>query len=197
MPLYFWDEWKEKDVKMKEYLALYWAFFKIGGLTFGGGLSMLPMLKYELVQKKGWIDEERLLDCYAIGQCTPGIIAVNTATYVGYLRKGIMGAISGTLGMISPSILIITTIFLFLNNFMENVWVQHALAGIKGIVCALMLHTVISLVKKSVVSAICAVIAILALIVALLTDFPTVLIVVVAAIVGMAYENIKGGKKND
>lgn len=182
---------------MKDYLALYWAFFKIGGLTFGGGLSMLPMLKYELVQKKGWIDEEKLLDCYAIGQCTPGIIAVNTATYVGYLRKGLMGAISGTLGMISPSVLIITTIFLFLNNFMENVWVQHALAGIKGVVCALMLHTVISLVKKSVVSMLCAVIAILALLVALLTDFPTVLIVVVAAIIGMLYENVKGGKKHE
>lgn len=180
---------------MKEYFALYWAFFKIGGLTFGGGLSMLPMLKYELVEKKGWIDEERLLDCYAIGQCTPGIIAVNTATYVGYIRKGLMGAISGTLGMISPSILIITTIFLFLDNFIENVWVQHALAGIKGVVCALMLHTVISLVKKSVVSVLCAVIAVLALVVALLTDIPTVLIVVVAAIIGMLYENVKGGKK--
>ena len=166
---------------MKDYLALYWAFFKIGGLTFGGGLSMLPMLKYELVEKKGWIDEEKLLDCYAIGQCTPGIIAVNTATYVGYLKKGLLGA----------------TIFLFLNNFMENVWVQHALSGIKGVVCALMLHTVISLVKKSVVSMLCAVIAVLALVVALLTDFPTVLIVVVAAVIGMAYENIKGGKKHE
>lgn len=182
---------------MKDYLALYWAFFKIGGLTFGGGLSMLPMLKYELVQKKGWIDEEKLLDCYAIGQCTPGIIAVNTATYVGYLKKGLMGAISGTLGMISPSILIITTIFLFLNNFMENVWVQHALAGIKGVVCALMLHTVISLVKKSVVSVLCAGIAVFALAVALLTNIPTVLIVVVAAIIGMLYENVKGGKKDE
>ncbi len=182
---------------MKEYLALYWAFFKIGGLTFGGGLSMLPMLKYELVEKKGWIDEEKLLDCYAIGQCTPGIIAVNTATYVGYLRKGIMGAISGTLGMISPSILIITTIFLFLSNFMENVWVQHALSGIKGVVCALMLHTVISLVKKSVVSVLCAVIGVLALVLALFTDIPTVLIVALAAVVGLVYDTVKGGKKND
>ncbi len=182
---------------MREYLALYWAFFKIGGLTFGGGLSMLPMLKYELVQKKGWIDEEKLLDCYAIGQCTPGIIAVNTATYVGYLRKGVMGAISGTLGMISPSILIITAIFLFLSNFMENVWVQHALSGIKGVVCALMLHTVISLVKKSVVSVLCAIIAVGALVLALLTDIPTVLIVALAAVVGLVYENVKGGKKND
>lgn len=182
---------------MKEYLELYWAFFRIGGLTFGGGLSMLPMLKYELVEKKKWVSEEQLLDCYAVGQCTPGIIAVNTATYVGYLKKGLAGAIWGTAGMISPSILIITTLCLFLNNFMDNVWVQHALMGIKGVVCALMLNTVISLAKKSLVSPVCVVIGILATILAMFTEIPTVLIVVVAAIAGIIYEKIKGGAKHE
>ena len=182
---------------MKEYLELYWAFFRIGGLTFGGGLSMLPMLKYELVEKKKWVSEEQLLDCYAVGQCTPGIIAVNTATYVGYLKKGLSGAIWGTAGMISPSILLITTLCLFLNNFMDNVWVQHALMGIKGVVCALMLNTVISLAKKSLVSPLCVVIGIVATILAMFTDVPTVLIVVVAAIVGIIYEKIKGGAKHE
>lgn len=182
---------------MKEYLELYWAFFRIGGLTFGGGLSMLPMLKYELVEKKKWVSEEQLLDCYAVGQCTPGIIAVNTATYVGYLKKGLSGAIWGTAGMISPSILIITTLCLFLNNFMDNVWVQHALMGIKGVVCALMLNTVISLAKKSLVSPACVVIGILATILAMFTEIPTVLIVVVAAIAGIIYEKIKGGAKHE
>ena len=182
---------------MKEYLELYWAFFRIGGLTFGGGLSMLPMLKYELVEKKKWVSEEQLLDCYAVGQCTPGIIAVNTATYVGYLKKGLAGAIWGTAGMISPSILIITTLCLFLNNFMDNVWVQHALMGIKGVVCALMLNTVISLAKKSLVSPLCVVIGIVATVLAMFTDVPTVLIVVVAAIAGIIYEKIKGGAKHE
>lgn len=182
---------------MKEYFELYWAFFRIGGLTFGGGLSMLPMLKYELVEKKKWVSEEQLLDCYAVGQCTPGIIAVNTATYVGYLKKGLAGAIWGTAGMISPSILIITTLCLFLNNFMDNVWVQHALMGIKGVVCALMLNTVISLAKKSLVSPLCVVIGIVATILAMFTDVPTVLIVVAAAIVGVIYEKIKGGAKHE
>lgn len=182
---------------MKEYLELYWAFFRIGGLTFGGGLSMLPMLKYELVEKKKWVSEEQLLDCYAVGQCTPGIIAVNTATYVGYLKKGLSGAIWGTAGMISPSILLITTLCLFLNNFMDNVWVQHALMGIKGVVCALMLNTVISLAKKSLVSPLCVVIGIVATILAMFTDVPTVLIVVAAAIVGVIYEKIKGGAKHE
>ena len=182
---------------MKEYFELYWAFFRIGGLTFGGGLSMLPMLKYELVEKKKWVSEEQLLDCYAVGQCTPGIIAVNTATYVGYLKKGLAGAIWGTAGMITPSILMITTLCLFLNNFMDNVWVQHALMGIKGVVCALMLNTVISLAKKSLISPLCVIIGIVALIFAMFSDIPTVLIVVVAAIAGILYEKVKGGAKHE
>ncbi len=182
---------------MKEYFEIYWTFFRIGGLTFGGGLSMLPMLKYELVEKKKWVSEEQLLDCYAVGQCTPGIIAVNTSTYVGYLRKGVSGAIAGTAGMISPSIIMITILFMFLENFMENVWVQHALMGIKGVVCALMLNTVISLAKKSLVSPLCVVIGILAAIGALFTDIPTVLLVVTAAIVGLILEKVKGGSKHE
>ncbi|MBO5346639.1 MAG: chromate transporter [Lachnospiraceae bacterium] len=182
---------------MKEYFELYWAFFRIGGLTFGGGLSMLPMLKYELVEKKKWVSEEQLLDCYAVGQCTPGIIAVNTATYVGYLQKGLSGAIWSTAGMITPSILMITILCLFLNNFMDNVWVQHALMGIKGVVCALMLNTVISLAKKSLISPLCVIIGIVALIFAMFSDIPTVLIVVVAAIAGILYEKVKGGAKHE
>ena len=182
---------------MKEDFELYWAFFRIGGLTFGGGLSMLPMLKYELVEKKNWVSEEQLLDCYAVGQCTPGIIAVNTATYVGYLKKGLAGAIWGTAGMISPSILIITVLCSFLNNFIDNVWVQHALMGIRGVVCALMLNTVISLVKKSLVSPLCVVIGMIAMALAMFTDIPTVLIVVVAAVTGILYEKVRGGAKHE
>lgn len=182
---------------MKEYFELYWAFFRIGGLTFGGGLSMLPMLKYELVEKKKWVSEEQLLDCYAVGQCTPGIIAVNTATYVGYLKKGLSGAIWGTAGMITPSIFMITTLCLLLNNFMDNVWVQHALMGIKSVVCALMLNTVISLAKKSLVSPLCVVIGVIAMMLAMFTKIPTVLIVVVAAIVGSLYEKVKEGAKHE
>ena len=126
---------------------LYLTFFRIGILTFGGGLTMLPLLKYELVESKKWISEEKLLDCYAIGQCTPGIIAVNTATYVGYLKSGVFGGIIATLGMVSPSVIIITIVAVFLNNFMEYAIVQHALVGIRGAVCALMLNTVYTLAK--------------------------------------------------
>ena len=175
---------------MKELMNLYWAFFRIGGLTFGGGLTMLPMLKYELVEKKEWVSEEQLLDCYAIGQCTPGIIAVNTATYVGYLRKGVMGGIVSTLGMVSPSLVIIT---LCLRSFMDNVWLQHALMGVRGVVCALMLNTVISLAKKSLVSPACYVICIAAFLLALFSGMPTVVIVIIAGICGILIQKM-GGK---
>ena len=170
---------------MKELLQLYAAFFRIGGLTFGGGLTMLPMLKYELVEKKGWVTEDELLDYYAVGQCTPGIIAVNTATFVGYKRKGVIGGIFATLGMISPSLIIISILALFLEQFISNVWVAHAVNGIKIVVCALMLNTIVTMAKKSVVNALCAGFAIAAFLLALLTPVPTVLIVVIAGVLGI------------
>lgn len=179
---------------MKELMALYWAFFRIGGLTFGGGLTMLPMLKYELVEKRNWITEEDLIDCYAIGQCTPGIIAVNTATFVGYKRKGIAGGIFSTLGMMSPSVIIITLVAVCLEQFINNIWVQHALMGIRGVVCALMLNTVITLAKKSLVSPITWMICGLAFLVSMFTPVPLIAIVIVAALWGIIMEKIKRGK---
>ena len=95
---------------MKKLLELYCTFFRIGGLTFGGGMAMLPMLKREIVEKYGWATEEELLDIYAIGQCTPGVIAVNTSTYIGYQQGKLVGSIFATLGMISPSLIIISLI---------------------------------------------------------------------------------------
>ena len=177
-----------------EFLDLYCTFFRIGILTFGGGLTMLPLLKYELCETKKWITEEKLLDCYAIGQCTPGIIAVNTATYVGYLKKGTLGGIIATLGMVSPSVIIITLVAMFLQNFMEVAIIQHALTGIRGAVCALMLNTVVSLAKKSLICkeaiAICAV----SLIFALFTNIPTIAIIIVAGVAGVVIDKVKGGR---
>lgn len=177
------------------YFDLYFTFFRIGLFTFGGGLTMLPLLKHELVQTKQWISEERLLDCYAIGQCTPGIIAVNTATYVGYIRKGVFGGISATLGMISPSVLIITIVAMFLTSYMDSAIIQHALVGIRGAVCALMLNTVISLAKKSLIGKEAIGICAIALLLAFFTSIPTILIIVLAGISGVIFDQINGGKK--
>lgn len=166
-------------------LKLFTTFFRIGIMTFGGGLTMLPLLKHEIVEKNKWCSEEQLLDCYAVGQCTPGIIAVNTATYVGYLKAGVAGGALATAGMVAPSIIIITIVAAFLRPFMDNIWLQHALAGVRGIVCALMFHTVISLAKKSWVHAISIVLTILVFILAAFTSVPTILLVVITAVFGI------------
>ena len=133
-----------------EYLKLVWSFFKVGILTFGGGYAMLPMLQREIVERRGWATEEELLDYYAIGQCTPGVIAVNTATFIGTRRKGIPGGFLATLGVILPSLLIITAIAALLTNFAEIPAVQHALAGIRVAVVVLVGFSVWKLMKSGV-----------------------------------------------
>lgn len=178
---------------MKELWDLYITFCRIGGLTFGGGLAMLPMLKYELVEKKNWITEEEIIDYYAIGQCTPGIIAINTATFVGYKRKGVIGGIVATMGMVTPSYVIITILAVCLQEVMDNAYVQHALMGVRGVVCALMLNTVLTLAKKSLISAISVVICLVAFLLAMFTPVPLVLIVVLAALCGIFLERKKSG----
>ena len=135
---------------MKLLWKLYASFFRIGLFTFGGGYAMLPMLQREVVEKQGWVTEEDVLDCYAIGQCTPGVIAVNTATFVGYKQKGISGGLAATLGVISPSIIIITIIALVLTSFASNPYVMHAFGGIRLAVAVLALMAVIKLYKSGV-----------------------------------------------
>ena len=126
-------------------------FMKIGFFTFGGGYAMLPMLQRELVEKNGWCTETDLLDYFAVGQCTPGIIAVNTATFVGYKTRGNLGGIIATLGMVFPSLVIITLIFSVLNAFQENIYVKRMLSGIQIAVCGLITVSVMKLFRKSIV----------------------------------------------
>ena len=131
-------------------LDLFCAFFRIGLFTFGGGYAMLPLLQREIVEKKHWATEEELLDYFAVGQCTPGIIAVNTATFVGFKEKKLSGAIFATLGVVSPSLVIITVIAALLSNFAHIAAVQNAFAGIRVAVCVLILNSIVKLWKKSV-----------------------------------------------
>ena len=112
-------------------LDLFCAFFRIGLFTFGGGYAMLPLLQREIVEKKKWATEEEMLDYFAVGQCTPGVIAVNTATFVGFKEKKLSGAIFATLGIVSPSLVIITVIAALLSNFAHIAAVQNAFAGIR------------------------------------------------------------------
>jgi len=133
--------------------TLFAAFFRIGILTFGGGYAMLPMLERECVDKYGWTTRETLLDYFAISQCTPGVIAVNTATFVGSNERGAIGAAAATLGVITPSFLIILIIATLLNNFAHIAAVQHAFNGIRVAVAVLILNTVIKLFRTNVKSA--------------------------------------------
>ena len=132
-------------------LDLAWTFFKMGLFTFGGGYAMLPLLQREVVDKKGWATEEQLLDYYAIGQSTPGIIAVNTASFVGYFQAGIVGSISATLGLVLPSIIIILSIASILGQYMDLAVLQHAFAGIRVAVSALVSISVYRLGKVGIV----------------------------------------------
>ena len=136
---------------MKKYWELFITFAKMGVLTFGGGMAMLPILQREVVENKHWADEEELSDYFAIGQCTPGIIAVNTATFIGQKLYGTVGGILATLGVVFPSLVIISLLAGLINNFSDLAWVQNAFAGIQVCVCVLILNAVVKLLKKSVV----------------------------------------------
>ena len=136
--------------KLKELFTIYFAFFKVGAFTFGGGLAMMPMLQKELIEKKQWLTEEELIDYYAVGQSTPGIIAVNVATFVGYKRAGILGGIFGTLGIISPSLIIIMILANLINSISDYPIVQKALTGINVAVAALLTSVIINFAKKTI-----------------------------------------------
>ena len=132
----------EKKRTSNELWTLFWTFAQMGAITFGGGMAMLPILQREVVEKKGWATEEELTDYYAIGQCTPGIIAVNTATFIGQKCGGVLGGIAATLGVIFPSLVIISVLAGLITNFSHLQWVKDAFAGIQVCVCVLIFNAV-------------------------------------------------------
>lgn len=170
---------------------LYSSFFRIGGLTFGGGYAMLPMLQREVITKHRWVTEEEVLDIYAIGQCTPGIIAVNTATMIGYRKRGILGAIVATLGEVSPSLLLITLLATILMNVQDNQWVQHAFTGIRVAVCALITQSVLTLAKKSLIDIPTILLYLLVVVSTFFFAVSPILIVVFAIFFGLSVQKIK------
>ncbi|MDO5401239.1 MAG: chromate transporter [Eubacteriales bacterium] len=136
---------------MNIYLDLFLTFARVGVMTFGGGYAMLPILQREVVDSKGWATEEELMDYYAIGQCTPGIIAVNTATFIGQKNKGIFGGIIATLGVVFPSLVILSALAGVIEAYSHIGWVQDAFGGVRICVCVLILNAVVKLYKKAVV----------------------------------------------
>lgn len=182
---------------MKTLFKMFLTFARIGGFTFGGGYAMLPMLQREVVEKYKWATNDELLDYYAIGQCTPGVIAVNTATFIGYKLKGIPGAIFATLGVVTPSMIIIGLIAAFISNFRDLEVVQWAFSGVRAAVVALILSAVIKIGKKSVVDIFTALIFVVVAVLSFVTDLSPVIFVVTAAVCGLIIKISKEKKAKE
>lgn len=176
---------------MNRYLDLFLTFARVGGLTFGGGYAMLPILQREVVETKHWVTDEELTDYFAIGQCTPGIIAVNTATFTGYRTGGIPGGIIATLGVVFPSVVIIAVIATFLQNFADLPVVVHAFAGVRACVCALILNSVLKLLKGCIIDKPAAVIYTVVLICSAFLGMSPILIVLLAGVTGLSVRLIQ------
>lgn len=179
---------------MNLYFELFLTFAKVGVMTFGGGYAMLPILQREVVENKHWATDEELTDYFAIGQCTPGIIAVNTATFIGQKYKGAIGGILATLGIVFPSLVIITILAGLITSFSHLLVVQQAMAAVRVCVCVLILNSVIKIGKTSLVDAFSVVIFLAVLLVSYFTSISPVLCVIAAAIAGILAKTLGGAK---
>ncbi len=180
--------------KLSQLFKLFCTFAVVGVTTFGGGYAMLPALQREVVEKRGWADDEEIMDWYAIGQCTPGVIAVNTATFVGQKQAGAVGGMVATLGVVFPSLVIITIIAAFIQNFAHLPAVQSAFAGIRVCVCVLILNAVVKLWKKSVIDKITLLIFIAVFLCSVFLDISPVIYVVLAALAGIVVKELEARK---
>jgi len=177
---------------LRDMLELFLTFAKVGVMTFGGGYAMLPILQREVVENKGWATEEELADYFAIGQCTPGVIAVNTATFIGRKKDGVPGGIVATLGVVFTSLVIISLLAGVITRFSELVWVKNAFAGIRVCVCVLIFNAVWKLGKKAVIDKWTAGIFLLVAAGAILTDLSPVLFVLFAGVCGIVLRVLLG-----
>lgn len=180
---------------MKILFDLFITFAEIGVMTFGGGFAMLPIMQREIVEKKGWATDEELIDYFAIGQCTPGVIAVNTATFIGKKKKGTAGGIVATLGVVFPSLLIIILLAGVIQQFSSLEWVTHAFAGIRVCVCVLILNAVVKMFNRAVVDKKTLVIFIAVAAGSSLLDISPVFFVLISALAGIILKSLDGEKK--
>lgn len=190
---------KSESNKLRTLFELYYEFAKIGTFTIGGGLAMMPMMERELIAKKHWITEEDLLDYYAIGQSTPGIVAVNVATFVGFRQAGIIGGIVATLGMVTPSLVIIMILAGLINSISDYPYVQKALAGINVAVAALLTSVVVKFAKKTIKKILHAVYMLSAFALVFFLKVPSVWIIIAALTAGVVISliQVKKAAKNE
>ncbi|MCR4744689.1 MAG: chromate transporter [Lachnospiraceae bacterium] len=169
---------------------LFISFAKVGVMTFGGGYAMLPILQREIVENKGWATDEDLANYFAIGQCTPGVIAVNTATFIGYKTRGKIGGIAATLGVVFPSVLIITTLAGVISAFADNIYVAKAFNGIRACVCVLILKAILKLWKSAVNTKLTMTVFLIGLALALFTEIPLVALIFIDIAFGIIFAAI-------
>ena len=170
-------------------------FAKVGIMTFGGGYAMLPILQREIVENKKWASEEEIMDYFSIGPCTPGIIAVNTATFIGQKTKGILGGIVATLGVVFPSLIIISVLAGAIQAFSSYPLVRHAFGGIRICVCVLILNAVVKLYQKAVVDKPTLIVFLFVAAFGYFSSLSPIVFVILAAIAGIFIQNIRGAKK--
>ena len=188
------NEKRRETNPMNIYADLFLTFAKVGLMTFGGGYAMLPILQREVVDNKGWATEEELMDYFAIGQCTPGVIAVNTATFIGQKNKGVPGGILATLGVVFPSLVIISLLAGVITAFSHLAWVSHAFGGIRVCVCILILNAVVKLLKKAVIDVPTAILFAAVALGSYFTPLSPVVFVVAAGAAGIVLRSLGVGK---
>ena len=171
--------------KIKNLFNLYFSFAKIGTFTIGGGLAMMPMMQSELIEKRKWITDEELIDYYAVGQSTPGIVAVNVATFVGYKQMGIIGGIFATLGMVTPSLVIIMILASLINSINDFPIIQKALKGINVAVAALLTSTIINFMKKTIKKFTNAIFMMISFLLVFVLKLPSFWIILFALLIGV------------
>ena len=185
---------KREKATFREILTLFWTFLKIGLFTFGGGYAMIPMIEKELVEKKGWITSDEISVMVAIAEATPGPIAVNTATFVGYKKGGFWGSFFSTLGLVIPSFVVIIVISVFLSYVSGNVWVESAFKGIRAGVVALVINAGIKMTKQVEKAVATVILTVAAFALATFTGVDVVWIIIAGGLFGVIYQSVAARK---
>ncbi len=189
------DRHREIDLKNKD-LDLFITFANIGAFTFGGGYAMIPLLQKEVVEKKKWIDENEMLDITAISQSTPGPLAINCATFVGYKIGGVWGSVLATLGVVIPSFFIIIGVSIIFNMFKDNIIVNNVFAGVKAGVIVLILEAALKLGKPIKKDYFNMILLFGSLLITAFTSINVIYVLIVCALLGVIFHGfniIKGG----
>lgn len=183
--------------KLKNALILFMTFFKIGAFTFGGGYAMIPIIEKEICEKHKWLKGEEILDIFAIAESTPGPIAINSATFVGYRVAGFFGAFCATFGVVLPSFIVISLISLVLKEFSEYKAVKYAFLGIRAGVLALVIKALVSMYKKAPKGLFSYILMGGALVISAFTEINIIYVIVTCAVIGLIYSTVlrKRGKE--